>query len=123
VLSESNRDPDFSLLTHLRGLPVAFTVVARSRGRLPDYFRRHPALWNGEPSAKAFVLTCTEGGVPISGRPANDEETARLGRADSAVLSVDEAALGRNGRHLVVKRSGGWQIGQNGESWLDLLLF
>jgi murein DD-endopeptidase MepM/ murein hydrolase activator NlpD len=123
VLADSRNNPDFSLLAHLRSRPVAFSVVARGRGRLPDYFRRHPSLWNGAAACKALVLDCTEGGVPVAGRPATDEEIAKLGRDAGAVLSANEAALGRNGRHLVVHRNDGWQIGRNGEAWLDLLLY
>lgn len=124
VLADSARDPDFSMLKHLQGLPPAFSILARGRGRMPDYFRRHPALWtDAEPPGPAIVWVCTEGGVPIAGRNATAEETARLGSASAAVLSVDEAALGRNGRHLVVRRGEGWQLGQNGESWLGLLMF
>lgn len=123
VIAESQRNPDFSMLAYLQALPPAFSVIARSRGRMPDYFRRHPALWNGAADGRAFVITCSEGGVPLSGRVASDEETARLGRASGAVLAVNEAVLGRNGRHLVVKRADGWQLGQNGESWLDVLMF
>ena len=123
ALAESSRDPNFSMLAHLQSLPVAFSVVARSRGRLPDLFRRHPALWSGESTNKAFVMACSEGGVPISGRTATDEEAARLGRAEGAVLSVDESVLGRNGRHLVVNRGGSWQLGQNGAAWLNVLMY
>ena len=39
------------------------------------------------------------------------------------VLAVDEAVLGRNGRHLVVKRGSDWVLGQTGETWLDLLMY
>jgi murein DD-endopeptidase MepM/ murein hydrolase activator NlpD len=124
ALAQSSRDPAFTMLVHLQKLPVAFTVIARSRGRLPDYFRRHPALWTDSASdGKAFALACTEAGVPISGRMATPEETARLGRANGLVASVDETVLGRNGRHLVVRRKQGWELGQNGDAWLDLLMY
>jgi murein DD-endopeptidase MepM/ murein hydrolase activator NlpD len=124
VLADSAREPDFSMLKHLQSLPPAFSIVARGRGGMPDYFRRHPALWaDAAPPGPALVWTCTNGGVPISGRNATAEEAARLGGGKAAVLSVDEEALGRNGRHLVVRRSAGWQLGQNGESWLGLLMF
>ncbi len=124
VMAQSVQDPAFSMLSHLQQLPVAFTVMARSRGRMPDYFRRHPALWI-DPTAdgKAFVIACSEGGVPLSGRNAQPDELARLGRANEMVLAVDEHVLGRNGRHLVVRRGQDWTLGRNGESWLDLLMY
>lgn len=124
VLAQSTRDPNFSMLAHLQSLPVAFRVAVKSRGRLPDYFKRHPALWR-DPAGPGpvIVLDCSEGGVPLSGRNASTEEAARLGSVSAAVLQVNEAVLGRNGRHLVVKRGGDWQLGKNGEQWLSLLLF
>ncbi len=124
VMAQSIRDPGFSLLAHLQKLPVAFTLIVKSRGRLPDYFRRHPALWTDPTEdGKAFVFACTEGGIPVSGRNARPDELAQLGRKNEAVLAVDENVLGRNGRHLVVKRGSNWVLGQNGETWLDLLMY
>jgi murein DD-endopeptidase MepM/ murein hydrolase activator NlpD len=124
VMAQCAQDPAFSLLGHLQQRPAAFSILVRSRGRLPDYFRRHPALWTDPtPEGQLFVIACTEGGVPVSGRNARPEEMARLGRPDSLVLAVDESVLGRNGRHLVVKRGSDWVLGQNGETWLDLLMY
>lgn len=124
VMAQCAQDPAFSLLAHLQQRPVAFTLIVKSRGRLPDYFKRHPALWTDPgPEGAFFVIASTEGGVPVSGRHATPEEIARLGRADRMVLAVDDAVLGRNGRHLVVKRGSEWVLGQNGETWLDLLMY
>jgi murein DD-endopeptidase MepM/ murein hydrolase activator NlpD len=124
VLAQSARDPGFSLLAHLQSLPVAFRVAVKSKGRMPDFFKRHPALWRDPAGAgPVIVLDCSEGGVPLSGRNATAGETAAIGSASAVVLQVSDAALGRNGRHLVVKRGSEWQIGRNGEEWLSLLLF
>ena len=124
VMLQRASDPAFSMLRHLQTRSVAVTLAVQSRGRMPDFFIRHPALWTDPaPAGPVLVLACTEGGVPVSGRNATPEEAARLGRARAVVLAVDEAVLGRNGRHLVVKRGHGWELGRNGESWLDLLLF
>lgn len=113
---------DISLLEHLRRVPVAFEIVARAN-RLPDFFKRYPPLWNGpENFSGALVIAAQEGGVVLSGRPATEEESARLGRAQAAVLRVDEFVLGRNGRRIVVRRNGEWVLGSNGELWLSLLL-
>jgi murein DD-endopeptidase MepM/ murein hydrolase activator NlpD len=111
-----------TLLEHMRRVPVAFEVITRAR-RLPDYFQRYPALWSGPPDfSGALVISAQEGGVVLAGRPADAEESERLGRAPHAVLRVDEQALGRNGRRIVVPRDGRWVLGSSGESWLDLLL-
>lgn len=124
AMSDCSGNASFTMLAHLQSLPVAITLAVRSRGRMPDFFSRHPALWtDSAPAGPALVVACTEGGVPLSGRNATPEETVRLGRMPAMVLGVDEAALGRNGRHLVVNRGQGWVLGRNGESWLNLLLF
>lgn len=111
-----------TLLDHIRRVPVAFEVLARAT-RVPDYFRRYPALWSGPTEFRGvLVLAAQEGGVVLAGRPATDEEIARLGRAPHAVLRVDEQELGRNGRRIVVKRGTDWSVGSAGEAWLSLFL-
>lgn len=111
-----------TLLEHLGRLPAAFEIVVSTR-RLPDFFARHPALWQGEAyQGPALVLTVAEGGAPLKGRTASEADLRRLGRQRACVLSADPAVLGRNGRRLVVNRQGAWTLGSNGETWLDLLL-
>jgi hypothetical protein len=46
-----------------------------------------------------------------------------LGRARCAVVRVDEAALGRNGAHLLIRRNGGWLLTTNGQRWFDVLMY
>ncbi|HMP77618.1 MAG TPA: M23 family metallopeptidase [Kiritimatiellia bacterium] len=112
----------FTLLEFIGRTATAFELVVRV-GRLPEYFRRYPALWNGPPVfAGIAVLSVSEGGVLLAGRPASEEEAAALGRQSRAVLRVDETELGRNGRRIIVKRNSRWEIGNNGETWLSLLL-
>lgn len=112
----------FSLLDHLQRLPVAMELILAAR-RPPDFFDRYPALWEGGAFAgHALVVALSEGGVPLRGRTATSEETARLGRAAAAVLRVDREALGRNGRRLVVQRSGDWVLGPNGETWRGIFV-
>ena len=113
---------DLTLLDHLGRLPPAFEIVVSAR-RLPDFFARHPALWQGDAyQGPALVLTVAEGGAPLKGRTANETDLRRLGRQRACVLFADPAVLGRNGRRLVVNRQGVWTLGSNGETWLDLLL-
>ena len=112
----------FTLLEFIGRTATAFELAVRA-GRLPDYFRRYPALWDGPAGFSGVaVLAVSEGGVLLAGRPATEEETTRLGRAPHAVLQVHEAELGRNGRRIIVKRNGHWELGDNGAKWLGLLL-
>ena len=112
----------FGVGDHLRRLAPAFTLIVRTPRSVP-YFNSYPSLWTGDPwRPGGTVLTVSEGGVPLSGRNATEAEIAALGKARAAVLSVDEAVLGRNGRRHIVHDRGAWRIGQAGEEWLDILL-
>lgn len=113
----------FCVRDHLQALAPAFTLVVRTARPIP-YFNTYPSLWSGAPwHAGAAVLQMSEGGIPLSGRNATEAETTALGKARAAVLSVDEAVLGRNGRRYVVQERGAWRLGQAGDEWLDILLF
>ncbi len=113
----------FNMREYLRGLPPAFTLLFRA-GRPLDYFARYPALWADGPfEGEGIVMTVSEGGVPLSGRNARPEELEALGRHKTAVLRVDEEILGRNGLRLIVRRQNEWQLGRNGERWLEILTY
>lgn len=112
----------FTLLAHLQQHPVAFELLIRARRPLA-FFEAHPALWTGEPyQGEAMVLSVSEGGLPLRGRNATPEEVAASGRLPHRVLRVDTSVLGRNGRRHVVQSGGRWILGQNGATWLDILL-
>ncbi len=111
-----------SLLDHLRRVPVAAEILVRVQ-RLPDFFARYPSLWQGDSRFSGVaVISISEGGVALSGRPAGEGESAALGPSRAAVHRVDEMEIGRNGRRLVVKRDGRWEMGAAGENWLGLFL-
>ena len=114
----------FTLRTHLATLPIAFEWVVKS-SRLPDFFRRYPALWEGSSAfaGPALVLAFSEGGVPLSGRPATESDVSRLNGAAAAVLTVDPVALGGNGRRLVEESRGQWRLSDRSSRWLDFFLF
>jgi murein DD-endopeptidase MepM/ murein hydrolase activator NlpD len=115
--------PVFSMLDYLTTLPPAFTITVR-HGRVPDYFVRYAGLWSGEASTGgAVTMTVSEGGVPLSGRAATEEERKALAGRKHEVVAVDEAVLGRNGLRLVTRGSKGWTLGRNGERWLEILLY
>jgi hypothetical protein len=112
----------FNMADYLRELEPAFTVAVRA-GRKPDYFHRYPGLWTGADSFSALVMTVSEGGVPLSGRPATEEERKLLGSRATAVVDVNEARLGRNGLRLVTRKQGAWVLGKNGVRWLEILTY
>ena len=114
----------FTMKEFLQSLPPTFEIVL-STTRPLGFFSLYPELWEGAASrGAAVVLAVSETGIPLRGRAATPEETARLkGRVRACVLRVDEAALGRNGKRLVVRDAGAWRLGKNGENWLELLTF
>ena len=121
---------NFSMLDWLRDRPVGCEVVLHLNA-LPDYFRRHRALWRGAalPVGGAYaVLALTDSGLILSGRLATPEESEKLAALPAkgprvAVLSADETVLGRNGMRIVVKDRGAWRFGTNpvAQRWLELL--
>lgn len=123
VFRQCQTDTNFTLATLVGNLPPAFHLVVKTAVK-PDYFTRYPTLWSGgEPPAGALWLAVAENGLPLAGRNATEEEYRRLGANNNAVLDVDEAVLGRNGCHLVAPCNGRWQLGENGERWLQMLLY
>lgn len=116
------RDPGLTMGGYLAALPPACEVVLR--GRYPDYFQRHPALWQGAPhDGGPLRLTLSESGAPLSGRNATPAEIERLGNRRMAVLRVDAAVLGRNGRGYLAQTGGQWQFTEKGRQWAEILLF
>jgi peptidoglycan LD-endopeptidase LytH len=117
-----SRDPGLTMATYLASVPPAAEVVLR--GKFPDYFRRFPALWKGAPhDGGPLRLTVSESGAPLSGRNATAAETEQLGNRRQAVLRIDTAVLGRNGRALFAQSGGAWDFTPRGRQWADLLLY
>lgn len=109
----------FSMLRYLQAAPVAFELAIRMQRPL-DYFRRYPDLWEGEgPPSGVMVLSVSEGGVVVRGRPAAGEEAVG---PFPRVLHADTEVLGRNGLRHVVQRGESWQLGSNGRRWLSILM-
>ena len=116
------RDPELTMAAHLATVPVACEVALR--GKYPDFFRRFPALWQGAPhDGGAIFLKLSESGLPLSGRNATAAETARLGNQRQAVLRVDPAVLGNNGRRYFAQSGGTWQFTADGRAWADVLFY
>ena len=116
------RDPELTMAAHLATVPVACEVALR--GKYPDFFRRFPALWQGAPhDGGALFLKLSESGLPLSGRNATAAETARLGNQRQAVLRVDSAVLGNNGRRYFSQSGSAWQFTADGRAWADVLFY
>lgn len=120
VLLERGSDGTRSMLEVLRTEPVAFTLLVETK-RIPDYYRRHPMLWEmAGASPRRILVDVAEGGAPLRARPARPED---LGGAAPRVIFADAAVLGRNGRGLVTPKGAQWQLSTQGRQWLDQLLF
>lgn len=114
---------EYDVAAALRAMRPAFEIVLKT-SRQPDFFRLYPVLWQGaEFNGGAMIIACAENGLPLSGRCANGNETAELGRNRHIVGNVDIAVLGRNGCRLIVSRNGKWRLSAEGEKWLNLLAF
>ena len=116
------RNPDLTMAAFLAAVPPACEVLLR--GRYPDFFQQHPGLWQGAAhNGGPMRLTLSESGAPLSGRNATTTEIALLGNQRMAVVKVDPAVLGRNGRGYVAQTGGRWQFTDKGRQWVDLLLY
>lgn len=116
------RNPDLTMADFLAAVPPACEILLR--GRYPDYFQQHPGLWQGAAcNGGPMRLTLSESGAPLSGRNATAAETTLLGNQRMAVIKVDAAVLGRNGRGYVAQIGSKWQFTDKGRQWVDLLLY
>lgn len=108
----------------LAAYPRAFRLLVRAKAA-PDYFLRHPLLWDGPGpgGGRPLVLECSDNGTVLSGRAAQADEAALLGNASARVLEVDREVLGRNGARLLREKNGAWELGPEGKRWLSILLW
>ncbi len=122
ILAMAKNSGDFSLGKYMLELPAAFALLFRAANQL-EFFQRHPSLWIGPmPSENDVVrIAISEGGVPLRGRIATYQEIAALGKARALVTDVNPDVLGRNGRRLILRRSGEWALSRSGESVLAIL--
>ncbi|MDP8234975.1 MAG: M23 family metallopeptidase [Candidatus Erginobacter occultus] len=116
-------NPGRDFAGHLQSIPAAFEAVVRVE-KFPDFFRRYPALWAGEPVQKgAIVIACCQYGIPLRGRAAGDDESELLGDDPIRITSVNTEVLGRNGRRVIARKNQRWTLGSNGRNWLSLLTY
>jgi murein DD-endopeptidase MepM/ murein hydrolase activator NlpD len=122
-LAAQRANPDLGFHGFLRSETPSFEILLPAR-RLPDFFLRHPALWEGSAyGGGPVLLACAENGLPLFGRNATEEERRLLGSKRALVKTVDELRLGRNGCRIVVAGRDGWTLGAGGERWAEILLF
>jgi hypothetical protein len=122
-LDPESDDTLFSIAEALEETPTAFTLAFHAAGQL-DYFRRHPALWEGPPfSGGVMVMDLCEAGTPLRGRAATDEEAANVTRTRPVVLDVNTDVLGRNGRRQIQRSGNTWQLTPAGSEHLEILTF
>ncbi len=120
--------PAGSFRDFLATQPAAFTLAVKPPRAL-DFFRRYPALWEGErprepfPAGTVVVLSCAANGLVLKGRLASEAERVALLRAKYAIGGVNTAVLGRNGSHLITPTRGGWALTDTGNRWLAALLY
>lgn len=124
ILAKAAESPSFTLLEYVNGLPAAYAVLFKTE-HLPDFFKRYPGLWIGEPPSKHAVLrlAVSEGGVPLRGRLATSEEAELIGKAQTLVTDVNEDVLGRNGRRLILRHAEKWTLSRAGEDWLFIMRY
>lgn len=123
LFEERDADGRIDVGEYIRDLPVAFELWIKSAKPL-DYFVRYPGLWSGPPyEGKGMRLRVSEGGVIIGGGNLDAEQREKMGARWSQVARVDESALNRNGRHLIVRRGTAWELGSNGRQWLEILTY
>ncbi len=122
-LDPENDNARFSIAEALEETQTAFTLALHAPGQL-DYFLRHPTLWEGPPfTGGVMVLDLCEAGTPLRGRAATAEEAQNVTRARPAVLEVDTAVLGRNGRRQIQRSGNAWQPTPAGLEHLEILTF
>ncbi|MDR0993371.1 MAG: M23 family metallopeptidase [Verrucomicrobiota bacterium] len=116
-------DPGLTMAAYLEKLEPAYEVVLR--GKTPNFFSRYPALWKGEPpDGSPIWLAVSEGGLPIAGRNATEEEKVKIGNARHVVISVHTPVLGRNSRGYISQGTAGkWQFTEKGKQWAELLFY
>ena len=117
IRAEDARVP---LLPYLRELPIAFTLLCKTN-RIPDYFRRYPALWSGEPFRPGTIrLSVSQEGIVLRGtnEPESNEATTL-----PKILAVNTTLPGLLGRRYVRPDGARWKLTPSGEEWLDAFLY
>jgi len=117
-----SRDPGLTMASYFANLPPACEVILR--GKYPNFFKRYPTLWKGEPhNGGPLLLALSESGIPLSGRNANAAEIKKLGNQRQAVSRVFPEILGRNGKGYLTRSKGKWKFSSKGRKWSEILFY
>jgi murein DD-endopeptidase MepM/ murein hydrolase activator NlpD len=123
VFRAARSSAEFSMASYLSSAPSAFEVAVDMH-RPWDFFERYPGLWRGGPFAPGpAVVSVAESGLPLAARPTLSGEAEGVGRLTAVVRNVDEGVLGRNGRRLIGRKDGRWELTEHGKRWLELLSY
>lgn len=125
LLDEKAEGPRFSLLNFLRSQTEVCRVLVRATNF--PYLKRYPQLILSNPVAEkegiaGYEIALNYNGVAFALMPRAQSEIKS--RAKFQLLSVNEAEERANPcRHLVVRRNGRWQLGNEGLRELELLTY
>ena len=125
LLAEHKPGNGFNLLEFLRGQTELCRVLVRDTNF--PYLRRYPMLVLKNPAAETqgiagYEIALNYNGVAFALMPRAESEIH--GKAPIQLLSVNEAEQRANPcRHLVVKRDGRWQLGNEGLREVELLIY
>jgi murein DD-endopeptidase MepM/ murein hydrolase activator NlpD len=125
LLAEHNRVSKFSLLNFIRGQTELCRVLVRATNF--PYLKRYPMLILPNPVAQregvaGYEIALNYNGVAFALMPRAASEIHSPGRFQ--LLSVNESEEKANPcRHLVVRRSGRWQLTDTGTREMELLTY
>ena len=129
LLNGRAADGTFSMLAELRAQrPALIATVKIDPARPPEYFRHYPDLneLGSGPAPKVAslaLLEIAENGVPLRLRPWPDDEPAPDPKTLPKLFGIDEDALGRNARGYATKKTGKWELSENGKNFIAQLFY
>lgn len=113
----------FSLQEHFKAMPVVFTVML-SAAKPIDFFKRYPALWHGREMVPGkIVLGIGDGGVPISGRMATQDEIDSIGNTAAPIVQYVDVQSEEGAKRLLTQINNKWSLSQQGEKLLEILMY
>ncbi|WP_404421020.1 M23 family metallopeptidase [Nibricoccus sp. IMCC34717] len=94
--------------------------------RIPDFARRYPQLLTRPVDATGIVagweIDFTNTGLPFRLTPLTATELAGQPSGETRIVVADESLLRQcRGKHLAVRRGGGWTVGRDLKNNLELL--
>jgi murein DD-endopeptidase MepM/ murein hydrolase activator NlpD len=125
LLAEHNRVSKFNLLNFIRGQTELCRVLVRATNF--PYLKRYPMLVLPNPVAQregvaGYEIALNYNGVAFALMPRAASEIHGAGRFQ--LLSVNESEEKSNPcRHLVIRRSGRWQLTDTGTREMELLTY